>query len=74
MLTTEEYERKFDEGTMKKWGYNSSFTLLKTNDKVTSLEIVPEKHTNIARFLNDAKYDKYDKVGINKNRKNIKTM
>ncbi len=30
---------------------------MKTDDKSTSLEIVPEKHTNIARFLNTANYD-----------------
>ena len=42
---------------MKECGKNSRFTLLKTNSKSTSLEIVPEHHSNIARFLNSANLD-----------------
>ena len=48
---------------MKECGRNGRFTLLKTNNKSTSLEIVPEYHSNIARFLNSANLDKdLDKV------------
>lgn len=45
---------------MKECGKNSRFTLLKTNSKSTSLEIVPEHHSNIARFLNSANFDEVD--------------
>ena len=65
-MTTEEFDRKLNEGTLKKWGENSRFTLLETNNKATSLEIVPETHSNIARFLNDANFGNTDRKEINK--------
>ena len=62
VMTTEEYDKKFDEGTLRECGRNSRFTLLKTDHKSSSLEIVPEYHSNIARFLNSANLDEVDKT------------
>ena len=61
VITTEEYEQKFEEGTIKEWGRNSRFTLLETDSKNSSLEIIPEYNSNIARFLNSANFDIDDK-------------
>ena len=56
IMTTEEFLNKKDK--LASWGSDSIFTLLQTNKISTSLEIVPYKHTNIARFLNSAKLTK----------------
>ena len=53
-MTTKEVERKLKEETLKEWAENSRFTLLNTGNKATTLEIVPETYSNIARFLNSA--------------------
>ena len=46
---------------LKKCALNSIFELLKTKTRRTTLEIVPQKHSNIGRFLNS--------VGLNSKKK-----
>ena len=57
MITAEEYGRRLSEGYIQEWGRNSRFTLLKTSSKDSTLEIIPQYHSNISRFLNSANYD-----------------
>ena len=56
MITTEEYDRRLLNGMIQEWGSNSRFTLMKTSSRNSTLEIIPQYHSNIARFLNSASY------------------
>ena len=57
MLTTKEYDRRLSERMVQEWGSNSRFVLLKTSSRDSTLEIIPQYHSNISRFLNSANYD-----------------
>ena len=52
IMTTKEVDIADKNNKLNQHGKNSRMLLLKTSKLSTSLEIVPQYHSNIARFLN----------------------